>query len=229
MLSTIIIPAEPATDDSLKVPERTTVETLLNISHASTKHKGKEIAKPITPPSESASEEDSDPEQAQRDKDMQKNLALIAKYEECIYQTGKYGNFKDCCWARETLRQSSEKGVTLKAEKADWLEDTDEEIDEQELEAHYSYMKKIQEVPITDSGLILSLWKSNVIPDSHDMYDNDIQTDQNIEECDDVRVALANLIANLKLDIDENKKDSKAIKESKCITGSRIERVQIYY
>nr|GEW82131.1 hypothetical protein [Tanacetum cinerariifolium] len=29
---------------------------------------------------------------------------------------------------------------------------TDEEIDEQELEAHYSYMEKIQEVPIVDSG-----------------------------------------------------------------------------
>ncbi|GJU07675.1 hypothetical protein Tco_1124105 [Tanacetum coccineum] len=49
-------------------------------SHASTKYKGKEIAKPITPPSESASKEDNDPEQAQRNKDMQKNLALIAKY-----------------------------------------------------------------------------------------------------------------------------------------------------
>nr|GEW41350.1 reverse transcriptase domain-containing protein [Tanacetum cinerariifolium] len=41
---------------------------------------GKEIAKPITPPSESDFKEDSDPEQAQRDKDMQKILALIAKY-----------------------------------------------------------------------------------------------------------------------------------------------------
>ncbi|GKA73638.1 retrovirus-related pol polyprotein from transposon TNT 1-94 [Tanacetum coccineum] len=30
--------------------------------------------------------------------------------------------------------------------------DTDEDIDEQELEAHYSYMAKIQEVPTTDSG-----------------------------------------------------------------------------
>ncbi|GJY16817.1 hypothetical protein Tco_0387239, partial [Tanacetum coccineum] len=39
-------------------------------SHATTRYKGKEIAKPITPPSESASEEDSDPKQAQRDKDM---------------------------------------------------------------------------------------------------------------------------------------------------------------
>ncbi|GJR11585.1 hypothetical protein Tco_0794237 [Tanacetum coccineum] len=55
-------------------------------SHVSTRNKGKEIAKPITPPSESASEEDSDPEQAQRDKDMQKNLALIAKYFKKIYK-----------------------------------------------------------------------------------------------------------------------------------------------
>ncbi|GJV45026.1 hypothetical protein Tco_1429562 [Tanacetum coccineum] len=55
-------------------------------SNASTKYKGKEIAKPITPPSESASEEDNDPEQAQRDKDMQKNLALIAKYFKKIYK-----------------------------------------------------------------------------------------------------------------------------------------------
>ncbi|GJV18140.1 hypothetical protein Tco_1363463 [Tanacetum coccineum] len=36
--------------------------------------------------------------------------------------------------------------------QSDWLADTDEEIDEQELEAHYSYMAKIQEVPNADSG-----------------------------------------------------------------------------
>nr|GFB07535.1 hypothetical protein [Tanacetum cinerariifolium] len=40
-------------------------------SHTATRHKGKDIAKPITPPSETASEEDSDPEQAQRDKDVE--------------------------------------------------------------------------------------------------------------------------------------------------------------
>ncbi|GJW84739.1 hypothetical protein Tco_0157884 [Tanacetum coccineum] len=53
---------------------------------ASTRHKGKEIAKPVTPQSESGSEEDSDPEQAQRDKDMQKNLALLAKYFKKLYK-----------------------------------------------------------------------------------------------------------------------------------------------
>ncbi|GJT11199.1 hypothetical protein Tco_0858241 [Tanacetum coccineum] len=64
----------------------TTKRSLSTRSHATTRHKGKKTTKPITPPSESASEEDSDPEQAQRDKDMQKNLALIAKYFKKIYK-----------------------------------------------------------------------------------------------------------------------------------------------
>ncbi|GJV43432.1 hypothetical protein Tco_1427968 [Tanacetum coccineum] len=55
---------------------------------------------------------------------------------------------------------------------------------------------------------------SNVIPDSSDMCDNEIQTDQNAVKCDDERAALANLIANLKLDIDENKKIQKQLKKA---------------
>ncbi|GKF75209.1 hypothetical protein Tco_0224653, partial [Tanacetum coccineum] len=51
---------------------------------------------------------------------------------------------------------------------------------------------------------------SNVIPDSPDMCDYDIQTDQNAE---DERVMLAYLIANLKLDVDENKKIQKQLKK----------------
>ncbi|GKA73044.1 hypothetical protein Tco_0779260, partial [Tanacetum coccineum] len=53
-----------------------------------------------------------------------------------------------------------------------------------------------------------------VIPDSSDMCDNDIQTDQNVVECDDERVVLADLIANLKLDVDENKKIQKQLKKA---------------
>ncbi|GKB15409.1 hypothetical protein Tco_0849332 [Tanacetum coccineum] len=55
---------------------------------------------------------------------------------------------------------------------------------------------------------------SNVIPDSPDMCDNDIQNDQNAVECEDERVMLANLIANLKLDVDENKKIQKQLKKA---------------
>ncbi|GJW20122.1 hypothetical protein Tco_0030744 [Tanacetum coccineum] len=157
---------------------------------------GKEISKPSTSPFELAFEEDSDPEQAQRDKDMQKNLTLIEKYFKKIYkstnrtssnsknknvnttpryvnenQNGQFGNqwivnvveaketvgsqecrkpkrAKDYTYHKEKmlLCKQAEKGVSLRAEQADWLEDTYEEIDEQELEAHYSFMEKIQEV-----------------------------------------------------------------------------------
>ncbi|GKG11245.1 hypothetical protein Tco_0342645, partial [Tanacetum coccineum] len=97
------------------------------------------------------------------------------------------------------LCKQAKKGVQLQAEKSDWLADTDDEIDEQELEAYYSYMTKIHEVPNADSGI-----------DNEPLEQND----QNDVECDDERVALANLIANLKLDVDENKKIQKQLKKT---------------
>ncbi|GJV34563.1 retrovirus-related pol polyprotein from transposon TNT 1-94 [Tanacetum coccineum] len=60
-------------------------------SNASTKCKGKEIDKPITPPSESASKEDSDPEQAQRDNDINKNVDTSSRYKN-DNQIGQFGN-----------------------------------------------------------------------------------------------------------------------------------------
>nr|GEZ11122.1 hypothetical protein [Tanacetum cinerariifolium] len=54
---------------------------------------------------------------------------------------------------------------------------------------------------------------SNGIPDSSDMCDNEIQTDQNDVEYDDECVVLANLIVKLKLNIDENKKIQKQLKK----------------
>ncbi|GJY64331.1 hypothetical protein Tco_0465791 [Tanacetum coccineum] len=102
-------------------------------SHATIRHKGKEIAKPITPPSESISEEDNDPEQAQKDKEMQKNLALIAKKPKRV---------KDSTYHKEKmlLYKQAEKGVSLQVEQSDWLADTDKEIDEQELEFEYEHV-----------------------------------------------------------------------------------------
>ncbi|GJR40647.1 gag-pol polyprotein [Tanacetum coccineum] len=70
--------------------------------------------------------------------------------KECMKpkRTKDYTFYKE----KMLLCKQAEKGVPLQAEQADWLEDMDEEIDKQELEAHYIYMEKIQEVPTADSG-----------------------------------------------------------------------------
>nr|GFA07302.1 hypothetical protein [Tanacetum cinerariifolium] len=116
---------------------------------------------------------------------------------------------KDCAYHKEKmlLCKQAEQGVPLQAEQYHWLADTDEEIDKQELEAHYSYMAKIQEVPTADSGT-----------DSEPLEQNN----QNDVENDDERVALANLIANLKLDVDENKRIQKQLKKANTTLAQEL-------
>nr|GEW33049.1 hypothetical protein [Tanacetum cinerariifolium] len=271
-------------------------------SHTTTRHKGKEIAKPITPPSETASEEESNPEQAQRDNDMQKNLSLIAKYFKKIYkptnnnlrtssnsrnknvdttpwfkndnQSGQFRNqrmvnvagsrenvgssvvqqygiqcfncqkfrhfAKECKKPKKVkgsayhkekmlLCKQAVQGVPLQAEQYDWLPDTDEEVDEQELKAHYSYMAKIQEVPTADSGTDSEPVEHVQNNAGYNEFANDLQhseqsksNDQNDVESDDERVALANLIANLKLDVDENKKIQKQLKKANTTLAQEL-------
>ncbi|GJT29314.1 retrovirus-related pol polyprotein from transposon TNT 1-94 [Tanacetum coccineum] len=144
-------------------------------SHATTRYKGKEIAKPITPPSESASKEDSDPEQAQKDKDMQKNLALIANIR-ISNQTGQFGNQRavNVVGARETIggpvvQQSGIQCFNYKefghyakeCRKPKWVKDSTYHKEKMLL----STWSKIQEVPNATQVLILSHWNSTLISD----------------------------------------------------------------
>ncbi|GJZ16380.1 retrovirus-related pol polyprotein from transposon TNT 1-94 [Tanacetum coccineum] len=243
----LLAAAQPYSDTYYQAPkpQRSNATSSSTRQSASTRHKGKEVAKPITPQSESVSEEDSDPEQAQRDKEMQKNLALLAKYFKKLYkptnnnlrtssnsrnktedttprynndnqsrqfgnqrtmtvagaretvgsqvvqQTGiqcfnckGYGHYakecrkpkrvKDYAYHKEKMMmcKQAEQGVPLQAEQADWLEDTDEEIDEQELEAHYSYMAKIQEVSPEESSSTGQPLEQVQNHDESNVYDN---------------------------------------------------------
>nr|GEU45209.1 integrase, catalytic region, zinc finger, CCHC-type, peptidase aspartic, catalytic [Tanacetum cinerariifolium] len=122
------------------------------------------------------------------------------------------------------LCKQAERGVPLQAEQSDWLADTNEEIDEQELEALTAIWKKFRKFLQPTHAPILSHWNSNAIPDSPDMCDNDIHNDQNDVECKDEHDVLANIIANLKLDVDENKKIQKQLKKANTSLAQELEQ-----
>ncbi|GKB80831.1 hypothetical protein Tco_0947726 [Tanacetum coccineum] len=122
------------------------------------------------------------------------------------------------------LCKQAEKGVPLQAEQSDWLADTadsctdSEPLEQVQYDTRYNvFANEIQHSEQSESisnTCVVETGDRNVIPDSLDMCDNDIQNDQNDVECDDERVVLANLIANLKLDINENKKIQKQLKKA---------------
>nr|GEW23300.1 retrovirus-related Pol polyprotein from transposon TNT 1-94 [Tanacetum cinerariifolium] len=106
---------------------------------------------------------------------------------------------KDATYHREKmlLFKQEEAGIQLNTEQADWRDDTDDESEDQELEAHYMYMAQIQEVSLdaADSGpsLILSHHKREHI----DQDDNDDLVNK--------RALLASLIKKLKCEINDSK------------------------
>ncbi|GJT59875.1 retrovirus-related pol polyprotein from transposon TNT 1-94 [Tanacetum coccineum] len=120
-------------------------------SHAATRYKGKEIAKPITPPSESASEEDSDPEQAQKDKDMQKNLALIAKYFKKLYKPTN-NNLRTSSNTRNKNVDTNPRYKTDNQTGQFGNQRAVNVVGARETVGGPVYMAKIQEVPNANSG-----------------------------------------------------------------------------
>ncbi|GJS71711.1 retrovirus-related pol polyprotein from transposon TNT 1-94 [Tanacetum coccineum] len=296
--STFLAAAQPYSDTYYQAPkpQRSNATSSSTRQSASTRHKGKEVAKPITPQSESVSEEDSDPEQAQRDKEMQKNLALLAKYFKKLYkptnnnlrtssnsrnktedttprynndnQSGQFGNqrtmtvagtretvgspvvqqtgiqcfnckgfghyakecrkpkrVKDYSYHKEKMMmcKQAEQGVPL---QADWLADTDEEIDEQELEAHYSFMAKIQEVLPEESSSTEQPLEQVQNNDENNVFANERQhSKNNTAECADERRRLVlYLIANLTLDTEENKTILKQLKKANASLTQELEK-----
>nr|GEY45374.1 Gag-Pol polyprotein [Tanacetum cinerariifolium] len=102
-----------------------------------------------------------------------------------------------------------------------------------ELEAHYRYMAKIQEVPTADSGTDSEPLEHVQNDAGYNVFANELQhfeqsesNDQNDVESVDERVALANLIANLianlKLDVDENKKIQKQLKKANTTLAQEL-------
>nr|GEX45690.1 hypothetical protein [Tanacetum cinerariifolium] len=127
-------------------------------------NKGKEIVnspQPIYDQEPSIGAED---DEMSKDKEIDKLMALIS-LSSTGYENQRIGNVagaretvgsivkpkwvKDAAYHREKmlLCKQEDAGIQLNAEQADWRNDTDDdELEDQELEAHYMYMAQIQEV-----------------------------------------------------------------------------------
>ncbi|GJY57769.1 hypothetical protein Tco_0457661 [Tanacetum coccineum] len=92
---------------------------------------------------------------------------------------------------------------------------SEEEIDKKELEAHYGFMAKIQEVLPAESSSTDTPLEQVQNNDENNVFANERQhSEKNSAECTDERAALANLIANLTLDTEENKTILKQLKKA---------------
>nr|GEY98732.1 hypothetical protein [Tanacetum cinerariifolium] len=86
-------------------------------------------------------------------------IGNVVGARETIGSTVKTKWAKDAAYHREKmlLCKQEEAGIQLNVEQVDWRDDTDDdELEDQELEAHYMYMAQLQEVSpdATDSGPI---------------------------------------------------------------------------
>ncbi|GJW37138.1 retrovirus-related pol polyprotein from transposon TNT 1-94 [Tanacetum coccineum] len=131
-------------------------------SHATTRYKGKEIAKPITPPSESHSEED-------------KGSNVVGAEKNCRWSSMNSLGIQcfNCKGIGQYAKEvpNADSGTDTKPLKHVQY-DTDDNMFANDIQ-HFEQSEYISNICAVETG------DSNVTPDSPNMCDNDIQDDQN--------------------------------------------------
>nr|GEY59314.1 hypothetical protein [Tanacetum cinerariifolium] len=194
-------------------------------SYTTTRYKCKDIAKLITPPSESDFEEDNDPKKLRGIRICRRIWLLLQSTSKG--STNLPTTTSELPQTQETRMQSGiqcfnckEFGhFAMECRKPKRVKDSAYHKDKMLL---CKQAKKSVPLQAENNKCFVEMDDSNVIPDSPNMCDDDIQNDQNDIESDDERVALANLIANLKLDVDENKKIQKQLKKANTTLAQEL-------
>nr|GEW07030.1 uncharacterized mitochondrial protein AtMg00810-like [Tanacetum cinerariifolium] len=181
--------------------------------------------------------------------DNQRILNVAGARETVARECQKPKRVKDAAYHKEKmlLCKQEEAGFQLNAEQADWKDDTDDELDDHELKAHYMYMAQIQEVTpdaADNSGPIFDTEPLQKVP-NNDKYNvfaiesehseqsksvNDIypieQDEQNDDDDDDLaneRDLLASLIEKLKYEIDDSKNRNKFLETSNKVLVDKLQ------
>ncbi|GJX22251.1 hypothetical protein Tco_0226696 [Tanacetum coccineum] len=120
---------------------------------------------------------------------------------------------------------SSRSGNDSHADDADIRPISDKEIEKKELEAHYGFMAKIQEVLPAESSSTDTPLEQVQNNDEKNVFANERQhSEKHAAECANERAALANLIANLTLDTEENKTILKQLKKANTLLTQELEK-----
>nr|GEW07351.1 hypothetical protein [Tanacetum cinerariifolium] len=117
------------------------------------------------------------------------------EYRHVAKECQKPKRAKDAAYHKEKmlLYKQEEVRFQLNAEQADWRDDTDDEPDDQELEAHYMYMAQIQEVTPDVAYNFGPIFDSELLPKDDD------------DDLANERELLASLIEKLKCEIGDSK------------------------
>ncbi|GJW58734.1 hypothetical protein Tco_0105465 [Tanacetum coccineum] len=124
--------------------------------------------------------------------DNQRAVNVVGARENVAREFQKPKRVKDAAYHKEKmlLCKQEEAGVQLSAEQVDWRDDTDDEPEDQELEAHYLYMAQIQEVtsyaadnsgPIFDAEPLQKVQHN----DDYNVFANDRQHHEQPESVND--------------------------------------------
>nr|GEV92843.1 hypothetical protein [Tanacetum cinerariifolium] len=142
------------------------------------------------------------------------------EYRHVQKECQKSKRAKDAAYHKEKmlLCKQKEAGIQVSDGQADWRDDADDEPKDQELEAHYLYMEKIQErehpeqpESVNDTYLE-EQGDTNITIDSLDMSNNGETVDD--DDLAKERDLLASLVEKLKCEINDNKNRNKILKSS---------------
>nr|GEX94832.1 hypothetical protein [Tanacetum cinerariifolium] len=166
---------------------------------------------------------------------VQKSGIQCFNYKEYGHFTKEYKKpkrVKDSAYHKEKmlLCKQAKQGVPLYKAKIQEVPNADsgtdsEPVEQVQNETRYNvFSNELQHSEQSEyvSNTCVVEVDDSITPNSPDMCEDDIQNDQNDVESDDERVALANLIENLKLDVDENKKIQKQLKKANTTLAQEL-------
>ncbi|GJW27734.1 retrovirus-related pol polyprotein from transposon TNT 1-94 [Tanacetum coccineum] len=168
------------------------------------------------------------------------------------YNYKEYGNIarechkpkrvKDAAYHKEKmlLCKQEEAGFQLNAEQADWRDDTDDEPDDQELEAHYMYMAQIQEVTpdaANNSGPIFDAEPFQKVQNNDDNYNvfaiesehpeqPDSVNDTYLEEQGDTTITIDSLDMSTNGETVDHDDDDDDLAKERDLLASLIEKLK---